>query len=89
MASMKITPAHYAYIRDAIGRKYTADQVKAYTARIEREGKAKDVGMRVRWDFMWHSIEPAWVCSKLYPYADDTHIDTALRAIMRELYGIG
>lgn len=83
---MKIKPEHYAFIRDAIARKFTAEQVEAYTARIQREGKARDVGKRVRWDFMWHSVEPDFVCRKIYPYANDDHIDTALRAIMRELF---
>ncbi len=83
---MKIKPEHYAHIRDAIAARFNAGQVKGYTARIEAEGKAKYVAKRVRWDFMWHAVKSEWVCDTLYPYANDDHIDTALRSIMRELF---
>ena len=26
-----------------------------------------------------------WICDNLYSYLDDSHVDTALRAIVREL----
>lgn len=47
--------------------------------------------MRHRWDtFNAATIAGerscSWLCRVVYPYADDTHVDTALRAIQRELW---
>ena len=44
--------------------------------------RAKDLDMRYRWDLLRASRFPT---TSLYSYLDDTHIDTALRAIVRSL----
>ena len=77
---MKIKADHYKELLDGIRRiaPYAADHRQF----IVNEGKAKDVEMRLRWDCLWASkvnVSP-WYC-----YLNDTHIDTALRAIMQEL----
>jgi len=46
----------------------------------------KDVEKRLRWDLLYSATDPAWVCDNLYPLdLDDTHIDTALKRIVKEL----
>lgn len=45
-----------------------------------------DIEKRLRWD-AFHSSRYAGILSDLYAYVDDTHIDTALRSIMREIEG--
>lgn len=82
---MKIKPAHYAYMKAAIG-KFSTAWVDAHRAAIVREGKARDVAMRLRWDVSYHAGLTPWICDNVYSYADDSHIDTALRSIMRELF---
>jgi len=46
-------------------------------------GIGKDSGMRFRWDLL--HISGFDVCS-LYHYCNDTHVDTALRSVIAELY---
>ena len=83
---MKIQPAHYAYMKQAI-ENFSAKWVEAHRAEIIREGKARDVEMRLRWDLSYRANLSQWLSNNVYTYANDTHVDTALRSIMRELYG--
>jgi hypothetical protein len=83
---MKIKPEHYAHMRKAISAISAADMA-AHRQHIVNEGKAQDVEKRLRWDLSYRAGLSRWIADNVYSYADDTHIDTALRAIMRELYG--
>lgn len=82
---MKITPEHYAFIKDAIQNKFTVSLVNEHRTFIEAENKAKDVEKRLRWDLLWLSVKSDWICANIYKYADNTHIDTALKKIVKEL----
>lgn len=82
---MKITPEHYAFIKDAIQNKFTVSLVNDHRTFIEAENKAKDVEKRLRWDLIYFALGSRWICDNLYNYADDTHIDTALKKIVKEL----
>jgi len=81
---MKIRPAHYAFIRNAFAT-VPAETITKHRAFIVKEGKAKDIEKRLRWDLAYSLNLSTWLCSNVYDYADDSHIDTALRSIMREL----
>lgn len=85
---MKIKPDHYAHLRDAISP--WVPQLIQHHANLSARKQAgdnsvKDVSKRVRWDALYAAKLSVWVCDTLYPYMDDTHVDTALRSIMREL----
>ena len=85
---MKMKPEHYATLRDAFAG--IADRIKAHRDTVIAEGRAKDVEKRVRWDafrVLGHTsaLPERFLIGTLYAYLDDTHIDTALRAVMREL----
>ena len=80
---MKIQPAHYAHMLNEI--KAIAPKFAAHRELLIQEGKAKDIEKRLRWDALYAAMSSRWVCENLYPYMDDTHIDTALRAIMKEI----
>ena len=82
---MKITPEHYAFIKDAIQNKFTVSLVNDHRTFIEAENKARDVEKRLRWDLLWLSVTSAWICANIYKYAADPHIDTALKQIVNEL----
>jgi hypothetical protein len=43
------------------------------------------VEKRLRWDFLYTTPGSQWVSDNLYPYLDDTHIDTALKSIVAEI----
>ena len=88
---MKITPEHYAFIKNAI-QKFTPSLVNDHREFIKREWdqsntkyESHNVEMRLRWDLLWLTIPPAWICDNIYKYADDTHIDTVLKKIVKEL----
>lgn len=84
---MKITPEHYQHLKNAIRLSHTPERVAAHRAFIVKEGRAKDVDMRLRWDLAYSSPGlSAWISANIYPYANDDHLDTALRSIMREVF---
>ena len=78
---MKITQADY----DALKQSLTSlvPQAKAHREYIIAEGKSKDIERRLRWDML--NASGYDVLRRLYAYLNDSHIDTALRAIMAEL----
>jgi hypothetical protein len=81
---MKIQPDHYAVMRDAIAALPT-DAVAAHKAALHNEPRVKDLPKRLRWDLLYAAKLNPFVCDTIYPYANDTHIDTALRSIVNEL----
>ena len=79
---MKITQEHYQYVKRAIQNVDAARDLADRAARYRHEGLSPK---RFRWDCTYGAGLSKWVCENVYPYADDAHIDTMLRAIMREL----
>ena len=80
---MKIQAEHYNFMRDAIAP-FKA-QIPQFRQRIINEGKASDAEKRLRWDLAYLADLTWWLCKNVYTYANDAHIDTALRSIMKEL----
>ena len=80
---MKMKLEHYDFLKDAMQR--NAGHIPQIHAHIVAEGKAKDIEKRLRWDLVYLSGLSHWISDNLYSYLDDTHIDTALRYIMRDL----
>lgn len=86
---MKISNKHYAVLREAI--RPLTDKLASHHAAIIAANAAKNPAMRTRWDALNASrIEGKPSCfflsNVLYPAGlNDDHIDSALRAIMREL----
>lgn len=83
-ANLKISPSHYEQMKTAIASALESHP-KAWQS--YKDGGASH--KRFRWD-AWRFAKiggdsARWACSYLYCYLDDTHIDSALRSIMREL----
>lgn len=78
---LKITPEHYEHLQKVITPLDTRARRTAYKA-------AGLTAMRYRWDLLRmatttpYTPPMKWVCDNLYPYLDDTHIDSALRKIL-------
>lgn len=75
---MKITKSHLAHMSATIAPLDTPELRKAY----------KDAGLtdkRYRWDLSYRAGLTPWFCSEVYGYANDDHIDTALRSIVPAL----
>ena len=82
---MKIKQAHYATLKANIAEIWTQHKNDCHRQSIINEGKARDVEKRLRNDWLHFAGLSMWVGDNLYPYMDDTHIDTALRHIMSDL----
>ena len=81
--TMKITSKDYETMKAAILP--LASYIKSHRAFIVEQGKAKDIEMRLRWDMAHAAKLTPFICETLYKYVDDRHIDTALKAIMKEI----
>lgn len=79
---MKIKPEHYTTLKNAIAP--LKKHFEKHRENIIKEGKSKDVEMRLRWD-AFHASKHGGILSDLYAYANDEHIDTALKKIMLEI----
>ena len=78
---MKIKPEDFAVLQAAVKPLHTPERWALYQA----QGLS---AMRYRWDLLYASklkIGDGKGCSglPLYAYMDDTHIDTALRTVLR------
>jgi hypothetical protein len=78
---MKIKPEHYDYIRAAMAT-VPSDKVDAHREALKHDSRVRDLNMRLRWDVLHATVPSRWICDNVYPYANDTHLDTALRRIM-------
>jgi len=72
---MKIKPEHVAYIAAAIKPFDTYEMRKAYA-----DGQL--TALRYRFDLLYRAKLSPWLCDNVYPYANDDHLDTALRHIL-------
>lgn len=79
---MKMKPEHYFHVRNCFEQ--SAHWIPMIRESIANENKAKDHAKRLRWDMLYCAIGSRWICDNLYSYLDDSHIDSALRAIMRQ-----
>lgn len=82
---MKILPEHYQYMKAAIVKIATPEKLAAHRQFIMNEGKSGDIEKRLRWDLSYYAGLTPWICANVYKYANDTHIDTALKAIVKGL----
>lgn len=79
---LKIKPEHYAHIKNTIKEKVNLPDLHE---EIKADGRYKDFETRFRHDCLYKAGLSSWICDNLYPYMDDTHINSALKAIIREL----
>ena len=77
---MKMTKEHYNRIKTAIA---------SIPRELALEHKSKELGkdkaMRFRWDMFIAAKLSTFAGDELYSYLNDDHIDTALKAVMKEL----
>jgi hypothetical protein len=80
---MKIKLEHYAHMKDAINA--IAPRMSDMRVRIASDPRVKDAAKRLRWDCAYAAGLSGYMCDTIYKYADDNHIDTALRMIMKDM----
>ena len=77
---MKMKKEDYQYLKARL--EHLTEKIQPHREWIIADGKAKDVEMRLRWDLLHAAKINGFIISTLYPYLNDSHIDTALRKIM-------
>jgi hypothetical protein len=81
---MKMKPEHFAHMKLAMTSPLI--DIDAMRGVIAADRKVKDADKRLRWDMLYAAGLGRWICDNLYSYMDDTHIDTALRTIMKDMH---
>ena len=82
---MKIQKEHFDHMHHAIHatvRHFGFDRIETHRQNLKRDGRVRDVEKRLRHDLLRHAGLSQFVCDSVYPYANDEHLDTALRRIM-------
>lgn len=79
---MKITPQDYQELKALLTP--LAPKLAAHRENLRNHAKFNDLEKRLRWDWLWFSDSKNWV-NKVYKYANDEHIDTALKRAMAEI----
>lgn len=89
---LKITPEDFESLRQLVAPHDTPERRAQYRdGAFPRAELCRDVNMRYRWDLLWSTGlkigDGVGAVSELtlYSYLDDTHIDSALRAIVPPL----
>lgn len=80
---MKMTQQHYDHLLEAL--RPLSDSYSATLANAQRDNRTKDPLKRARWDLTYKAGLSKWICDNLYPYLNDSHIDTALCRIVAAL----
>jgi hypothetical protein len=84
---MKITQFDFDYLKKAMEE--VRDKIPAHIEFLnkpENKIKIKDFDTRLRWDWFTAAIRGRTsFLNKLYDYLDDTHINTALKQIVKEI----
>ncbi len=84
---MKITPEDYAILRNEISM-LPSDEISQLKEKVKNDPRVKDPAKRLRWDLAYCAGLNSWICAVLYQYLDDSHIDTALRKVVKELNNV-
>jgi hypothetical protein len=83
---MKIKPEHFAILETAIKQHDTPERRARYLkGDFPRSDRTKDLNKRYRWDLLWEFVETTFITMQIYQYANDDHIDTALRNIVGDI----
>jgi hypothetical protein len=86
---MKITQLDYDCLKNALVE--VKDRIPAhieYLNKPENKAKIKNFDTRLRWDWFFFALkkqDSRNFLDKLYDYLDDSHIDTALKSIIKEI----
>ena len=74
---MKIKREHFDHLKSEMLKNSKAHLLQPYL-------KAGLSEKRWRWDWLYSTPGLSkWICDNIYPYANDDHLDTALRKITR------
>lgn len=81
---MKIKPEHYTHMLEALRTVLTQPGAPT-AAQYAANSIGTDPAKRHRWDAARAAGLIPYICDTLYTYANDDHIDTALKHAVKEL----
>ena len=67
------------------GRVAGRERLEAHRAQLSVDPRVKDLDKRFRWDLCYAAGLSGWLCDEVYKYANDTHVDTALRHAIKTI----
>ena len=81
---MKIRDNHFRHMDETIRQFYNGleQEINTYAIELKQSGQFKDYHKRLRWDICNSAGLTPYICRELYTYLNDSHIDTALKAIL-------
>lgn len=88
---MKLTREHFDHIEDRLGELVAANRtaIESHYDLLKKEGRyasdAAALERRFRWDLLYAARLSEWLTKHVYPYANDEHIDTALRRVVANM----
>lgn len=86
MANLKITTTSLEALRERIAPLDTDANRQAYReGRFVRSDKVKDLDRRYRWDLLWATCAGPFVSDLYAEGLNDSHIDSALKAVVPAL----
>lgn len=75
---MKVKPEHYNHIKEEILKVHSTALQQAYTINnISHRGYC--------FDLLYRAKLSTWLCDNVYNYANDAHIYTAVKRILKEV----
>lgn len=84
---MKMPKETFTELKALISDIAKVHPINSHRDYIVKEGKAKDIEMRLRWDYFYAATKGKEVRDNLKEL-EDSHIDTALRQIMKEVQSV-
>jgi hypothetical protein len=84
---VKIKPEHFEALKAMIVP-HDTENVRDYyrSDNLANHHDGMDRDMRYRWDLFWHvKVDKTPLMRELYEYLNDSHIDSALKAIVPKL----
>ena len=82
MAKLKMKPEDYNELSRLIKKGSAYRNLRDYKLLCKHDGESET---RMRWDMLWaipRDERAAWFARGIYDYLDDSHIDSALKAII-------
>jgi protoheme ferro-lyase len=83
---MKITKDDYDELLLEFQRVMLRNNIPRYVDNLRADPRVQDINKRLRWDMFWAIPKEVRdpLMDRIYTYANDTHLDTALKRASKE-----
>ena len=60
-------------------------EVLRHRENLKRDSRVINLEKRLVWDWLYSVVTPKWISDNIYPYANDSHLQTAIKKIAAEI----